>query len=455
MRQLQKVLWTKGVLLTPQHLQTQDRFLEDALGFQLASLTFCPWGFARLELDQEALAGGVLALAKASGLFPDGLVFDVPGADAPPPPKPLEDHWDADQTTMDVYLAVPEDRPGGQNVSMGHQERSTRYVAEVINLRDENTGLAEKPVQVARRNLRLLVEGESLEGHVTLPVARIVRSGTGAHELDPKFVPPLLDIGASDSLMSIVRRLVEILSAKSGALSGVRRQRNRGLADFGVADVANFWLLYTVNTHLPRFRHLYEVRRGHPAELYSAMLALAGSLTTFSTDVHPRMLPDYDHADLTGCFTQLDEMVRELLETVVPANHVSLPLRSTEPSVYATPIEQDSYFSASQWYLALAAKMKPDELLEKARHLLKVSSANQIERLIRHALPGVGLSHVPSPPSALPVKLDYQYFLLDRSGPDWDAIRLSRNLAVYAPSEFPEIQMELVILLPGGEGSGR
>ena len=39
MRQLQPVLWTKGVLLTPQHFQTQDRFLEDLLAMQLSALT--------------------------------------------------------------------------------------------------------------------------------------------------------------------------------------------------------------------------------------------------------------------------------------------------------------------------------------------------------------------------------------------------------------------------------
>ena len=48
MRQMQPVLWTKGVLLSPQHLQTQDRFLEDLIQFQLSGLTYCPWGFHRL-----------------------------------------------------------------------------------------------------------------------------------------------------------------------------------------------------------------------------------------------------------------------------------------------------------------------------------------------------------------------------------------------------------------------
>src|SRR5690606_24308418 len=244
------------------------------------------------------------------------------------------------------------------------------------------------------------------------------------------------------------RRLVELLSAKSATLAGQRRQRGQGLADFGVSDIANFWLLYTVNTHLPLFRHLFETRRGHPADLYTAMLELAGSLTTFSADVQPRDLPGYDHTDLGGCFTALDRLVRDLLETVVPANHVALPLKRTEPAVYATAIDQDRYFDAPEFYLAIKATMKQDELLRKVPQLIKVSAGDQVQRLIRQALPGVALRHVPHPPSALPIKGDYHYFLLDRTGDDWAAVRRARNLAVYAPSDFPDPQLELVILLP-------
>ena len=72
MRQMQPVLWTKGVLLNPQHMQTQDRFLEDLIGFQLSTLTFSPWGFHRLEIDREALDAGAFALSSAAGVLPDG-----------------------------------------------------------------------------------------------------------------------------------------------------------------------------------------------------------------------------------------------------------------------------------------------------------------------------------------------------------------------------------------------
>lgn len=448
---MQPVLWTKGVLLSPQHLQAQDRFFEDLIQFQLSTLTFSPWGFHNLKIDREMLAGGVFALAQASGIFPDGLLFDIPEADPAPAPKPLEGCWEPDQQTLDVYLAVPEYRPGGLNVSSGQADGNTRFRTEVLLRRDENTGLAEKPIQVARKNFRLLVEGDALEGNSVLRAARIRRSPSGDYQLDSEFVPPLIDISASDYLLAVTRRLVEILSGKSTALSGARRQKSQGLAEFSIADVASFWLLYTINTHLPELRHLFETRRGHPAELYAAMSSLAGALTTFSTSIHPRDLPVYDHANPSSCFATLDQKLRDLLETVVPANYASLPLRLVQPSIFAAAIDQDRYLTSPQWFLALSGEVNQAELVTKAPKLIKLSSADRIDRLIKQALPGVGLTYVATPPSAIPVKVKYHYFQLAQSGAEWEAIRLARHLAAYVPSDFPNPELELIVVLPPRE----
>ena len=78
------VLWSKGTLLAPQHLQQQDRAHEEALAFQLATLSFCPWGLARLELDRAALASGSVVITGVTARFPDGLVIDAPAGDPSP-----------------------------------------------------------------------------------------------------------------------------------------------------------------------------------------------------------------------------------------------------------------------------------------------------------------------------------------------------------------------------------
>jgi len=177
------------------------------------------------------------------------------------------------------------------------------------------------------------------------------------------------------------------------------------------------------------------------------MLGLAGALSTFSMRIQPRDFPSYEHDDLSACFGTLDAQLRELLETVVPENTVSIPLKVVQPSVYAAALDQDKYLSAPQLFLAISASGRPNELVKRIPNLLKVSAAGQLDRLIRQALPGLALTYVPSPPSTVPVKLDYHYFLLQKSGPEWDAVSRARNIAAYVPAELGEAQLEVVVLL--------
>jgi type VI secretion system protein ImpJ len=439
------VLWSKGTLLAPQHLQQQDRAHEEALAFQVGTLSFCPWGIARLDVDRTALAAGTIVVTGVSARFADGLVVDAPGRDPAPAPRALADAWLADQATLVVHLAVPEYRPGGRNVADPGDRTIARWRADEIARRDEVTGLQERPVSVARANLRLLLEGESLEGYTTLPLLRLVRDAAGAATIDAAWVPPLLDIGASEYLSGIARRLVERIAAKAAAVSGTRRQRNQGLADFSVTDVAGFWLLYTLNTHLPSLRHLHEVRRGHPSALWEAMVALAGALTTFSAA--PAPLPTYDHLRLGEVFTLLDARLHELLDTAVPDTAVARPLKVVRPSVHAVAVEQAAWLQAPQWYLAVHAPLRAADVVPKVVHGCKVASADVVDTLIRQALAGVELVHVAQPPAGLPIKVDQLYFVLRRQGAAWDAIARARNLAVYVPSDLGDAKLELIVQL--------
>ncbi len=449
MKQLQPILWTKGTFLTPQHLQLQDRFLEDSLNFKLQALKFCGWGFSELVIDQELLAQGQFGLSRASGIFPDGLTFDIPDSDEAPSSKALTELFDPEMKSLDIHLAVPDYRQKGVNVSPIGSRHSSRYQAEVRTVRDENTGTGEKSIQVAKKNLFFWGENESREGFSTLRVANVERSETGAFRVTSRTVPPLLEIGASESLRGIVSGLLEILSAKSTQLSGGRRQKNQSLADFTASDIANFWLLYTVNSFIPVLSHSFRGQRGHPEEIFGAMITLAGALTTFSTSIRPRDLPLYDHGSLGAVFADLDEKLRILLETVVPANVVCLPLRQVSNFVYASTIDHDKYLQNTRMYLAIRAETAEDALIKRAPQLVKICSATHIEHLIGKALPGIALTYLPSPPSVIPVKLKYQYFSLNQSGPAWETVARSRNIAAYVPGDFPNPEMELLIVLPG------
>jgi len=447
MRQLQPVIWSKGTFLSPQHLQAQERFVEDSARFYLDSLNSRSWGFSEIQIDTKALSEGRLAVTQAAGIFPDALPLDIPASEYPPPARVLDECFQGGRQSCIFYLAVPEYLQGGMNIAINRSTVSTRFLAQMQMVRDENTGSGEKPIQVARKNLQILAEGENREGSVVLGFTRILRSETGMYQIDPAYIPPLIDVHAHPTLKRILSNLVELLVARSAQLAGGRRQKNQSLADFTASDIANFWLLYTINSHLPVLRHFLESSNVQPEMLFSELSDLAGALTSFSTKIAPRDLPAYSHEQLGLCFGELDRLIRIMLETVIPSNFVSLPLKMVRDTIYATPIDKDAYFENSRFYLAIAADIRDADLIDRSQKLLKACSATQLETLIRNALPGLRLTHVPTPPRSIPVKLRHQYFSVELGGPVWESILRARNFAVYVPSEILNPQMELVILL--------
>ena len=447
MKQLQHVIWSKGTFLTPQHLQVQDRYIEDTLRFFLEALSFRFWGFSRLQVDENKLVDGLFSISSGTGVLPDGLLFDFPAADALPPSRQLNTYFSEERKKIGLYLGVPEQRPGGVNIS--HRiDIKARYIAETRMLRDENSGTSEKPIQIARKNLRLLIDSESREGSTAMQIAEVEQTPEGTYRLSPGYVPPTIDVHGNPFLLGLLRSLVERLAARSSVLANSRKQKSQTLADFTAADVASFWLLYTVNSHLPVFRHLFNCSVLHPEQMYFAMLELAGALTTFSLTVQSRDLPNYDHENLGVCFSELDKKIRILLEEVIPANFVSIPLKHLRESTYAAAIDDDKYLQDTRLYLAVSAEMSDADLITRVPQLMKVGAAGYVDEIVRHAMPGIRLTHVVSPPSEIPVKLRYKYFSLDAQGSVWEGIRRGRNIGVHAPAEFRNVQLELVILLP-------
>ena len=67
-----KVVWSEGLFLQPQHFQQHDRYLEAYVEARSRSLRPYSFGFTELKLDSAQLGIGKLAIASARGVFPDG-----------------------------------------------------------------------------------------------------------------------------------------------------------------------------------------------------------------------------------------------------------------------------------------------------------------------------------------------------------------------------------------------
>ena len=288
MKHLSKVVWFEGMYLGPHHFQAQSRAFEDLVHFSASNLWFEPYGLIGQELDSEALRNGSVKLVHSRGLFPDGLAFHMPQSDPLPPPREIGDLFSPTRQYLNVMLAVPPHRENGPNCSLSATDRNhVRYAAEAHTFHDENTGADEKQVHLGAKKIQFLFDSEEPEGFVTLPIARIVRDGTGHFIYDPSFIAPCLRITASERLMMISRRLIEILDEKSASLSRARRSPSKFQTGFSSDDVAAFWFVHTVNAGLAVLRHICLTEHGHPEQLYMEMARLAGALCTFGFDSHP------------------------------------------------------------------------------------------------------------------------------------------------------------------------
>ena len=369
MKNLHRVVWSRGMFLTPQHFQSQDQYLEDNLQFRLTTSSSVAWGLTAFSIDQESLANGLFTLRACRGVLPDGLAFNIPDADEPPPGREIAEFFPPTQLELDVFLTIPERR--ARNVTIAGDDpneaakASTRFVSVSHNVLDEAGGTDEKTVLFGRKNFRIAFGGESFDGNSAIRIAQVTRDPTGAYILKRDFIAPLLSIEASEYLLLLLRRLVELLTAKAQSLSGMRRQKGSTLADFAASDVANFWLLYTVNSYLPGLKHYWTMRRLHPEPVYEIMLSLAGGLSTFSLEEQARNFPDYNHNNLGDCFTQLDEKIRALLETAIPSKCIAVPLSLTEKSIYSGVVAKEEHFRKSQFFLSVSAAMGLDDLLKQ------------------------------------------------------------------------------------------
>src|SRR5215467_7349388 len=70
-----RVVWSEGLFLRPQHFQQQERYLEAYVEGRAAALRQHSWGLTELEIERDLLAIGKLGLRRARGVFPDGTPF--------------------------------------------------------------------------------------------------------------------------------------------------------------------------------------------------------------------------------------------------------------------------------------------------------------------------------------------------------------------------------------------
>lgn len=470
-RQVNRVVWEEGMFLSPQHFQAQRRHFEESLGHSIDALFPFGYGVTSAALDADALGGGTLALLHARGIFPDGTPLAVPEADRAPAATPLADRFLPTRDAHVVMLTLPGWRSDGPNVSAGNghgpspaagpysssegsEAATTRWVETVFSVRDETSGEDATEIHFATKRLQLSLDHEVTASDVALPVARIRRDGSGRFVVDPDYVPPALQIGASDRLLEVLRSVIGMLEAKGASLSAslgpaAAPRAGASPAAYVGNELATRWLLHAVRSAEAPLRHLLATRRAHPERLWTELSKLAGALCTFSLTTQVRDLPAYAHDDLGRCFAAIERHLRTHLDVVVAAKAVVVPLPRGEDALFGAAITDPRCFEAgARWFLGVRSSLPVRETIVAVPQLSKLCARKFVLELTRRAVPGFTLEHVPSPPAGLAARAELTYFEIVRSGPCDTALASTREIGVYLPDSFGSVTLEVAILVP-------
>jgi type VI secretion system protein ImpJ len=446
MKFLSRVVWSEGMYLSPHHFQTQSRYFEDSMAFLSASLWREPWGLLHIELDQKALRNGTASLLHASGIFPDGLPFELPNSDPPPPIRNLLEVFPSTDAVLPLHLTVPIRRDNGFDTDLS-AANGGRFTRMPRLLRDETNGIDEREVDLGQKNIRLMTEAELTADVLSIPIAHVLRDGRGNLVCDEEFIPPCLRISASEPLMLLVKRLLDAAGEKSATVARSAKRAGRFEAGTAALDVANYWFLHALHNAIPPLHHLATQRHAHPEDIFIELSRLAGALCTFSVESDPRNLPAYNHRDPGPAFRDLDAHIRKHLEIVVPSNTVTLRFHEVEPYIHDADVTDERCLRRARWVLGMRSALGESDLLRMAPRLVKVCSSKFVPELVKRALPGMTLNHLPVPPTAIRAEADMQYFAIETTGPCWEHILQTRKVGVYIPGEIARPEFDLTVIV--------
>lgn len=391
-----KVVWSEGLFLRTQHFQQQDRYTEGLVRGALQATPLQSWGFRALTLDVAALDAGRIAIASASGIFPDGTPFVVPDTMSAPAPVPI-------RTEMVglVSLAIPIERPGAATIDPAHADPAgSRYRGAIETVRDTVRGGAEpEEVEVARLSARLILPGEDSAGYVALPVARVdgLRAD-GSVAVADGYLPPALGLSATPWYAGLAQEVVS-------GLDRIAEAHGKLVLGGAGRSIENLLLLELANTARPRVAHMLAQNMHHPSDLFMELAGLAGRMATYgSSSRRLSDLPTYDHLDPQPAFAALADTLRSLMLSLrhVEPKSRALQVARHAQNIWKVRIDNPDLLKTSRIVLRIGSDMSDESLRRIFVSQATVGAADAFEKLWKSRLPGIPLKPLHSQPREIP-----------------------------------------------------
>ncbi|PKN62642.1 MAG: type VI secretion system baseplate subunit TssK [Deltaproteobacteria bacterium HGW-Deltaproteobacteria-15] len=456
------LFWHQGLFLQPQHFQHLDSYCRSLLTPLSDYLRPYFWGVNRLRIEESALQSHVFELSQVEVLFRDGAWVVYPG-NALLQPRPFKDvPFDFESgKPMRVYLGMKKWDMAGVNVtSTGGSEDlngiGTRFVSPIDpeEIKDLYAPGPSAHVRFMSYLLRIFweTEVEGLGGYQLIPIGQLKVDGKEVR-LSQDFVPPVVSVSASDTLVRILKDIREQVTSRCRVLEMYKLSRDARGAEPDSGFLRYLMALTSLNRYIPVLHHLTEAPVIHPWEVFGCLRQLIGELSTYTERINAlarledgtSLLPDYNHEDVVKCFSDARVLIEELLGAIILGDENVIHL-VREESRFQGHIPADAFSDRDLYCLVVRASGDREKVTDVFRRMVKVGSTEEMSILLSRALPGVPLEHRTAPLPGIPRHPDTYTFMLDKVHPQWQAIRKTGNICLYWDQAPEDTTADLVIL---------
>jgi type VI secretion system protein ImpJ len=433
-----RVVWSEGLFLQPQHFQQQDRYFERYIETRCQPLTPYSWGFTEIEFERDFLKIGKVGLRRLVGVFPDGTPFRMPDDD--PLPAPLD--IAANVRDQRVFLAVPLRRAGEvESAREPAPDDLVRQGIREIQVANAAVGAGDPAtLEVGALHTRLLPEREATEAYACIPLAHVVECRADQQVvLDEQYIPTVLQIRAANRLATVTTELLGLFHQRGEALGGRVSATSRGAA----SELADFLMLQAINRYEPALAHVAETGFLHPEAFFEFCVGMAGEFATFTTtSKRAPKFPNYRHDHLKETFEPVIASLRESMSKVMTQVAIPIPLEPRKFGISVAIVPDRALFSTAVFILAARADGPGEYVRQRFPTQVKIAPAEKIGDLVRQGLPGIPVVPVPVTPRQIPYHAGYAYFELDQTHELWEQLKNSGGVAIYVPGDFPGLTME-------------
>ncbi len=427
-----RVLWSEGLFLRPQHFQQQDRHTEALMRAASQAGALHPWGFRALTLDAALLEAGRVAITAARGLLPDGTPFAIPESMDPPEPVAIA----RDAPAGPVLLALALSPPGGASFDPAHAEPSgARYRGRIERVRDAARGGTEpEEIEIARPAALLIAPGQSSGGYATLPVAAVTGlRADGGVALGEDFLPPALVTGAVPFYAQLLREVIT-------GLDRIAEAHGRMVLGGAGRSVENLLVLELANGARPGLVHLLAQEVFHPAELFRDLSSLAGRMATYGSGSRRLSeLPLYEHMKPGPAFAALADTLRSLILSLrfVEPKSRALAVMKHAPNIWKVRIDSPDLLEGSRIVVRVGSDLSEDALRRIFVNQVTVGSAGEFDALWKSRLPGIPLRPLHSQPREIPYDGDRLCLELDQKSEHWGSLRDAPGFIIGVSGTLP------------------